>query len=377
MENQKHIVFAGTRGIPANYGGFETAVEELSRRFVKAGYACDVICRHSHSKIGLVEYEGCRLVYVKGSSKPKLETFVSAIQAGWFLFRHRHDYDHVFWFNNANFPGILLTLLAGIPVSVNTDGLEWRRKKWSWPFKAYYFLVSWLISRLVPRLISDSFEIQNYYRKVFRSESIVIPYGVPSPPTMTQNEQTAVLDSFNLSAGRYFLQITRFEPDNLPLEIAQGFLKSGLVEQGYCFVVVGFRSNTPYALSLKSLSGQERAIRVLPAIYDSRVLYALRTNSFAYLHGNSVGGTNPALLEAMVSCRRIMAVDVPFNREVLNGTGICFDPKQITSAFRQIITEPSQIAQFIARAKWYDWDRVADSYQKIADGQLAVYDAGK
>ena len=141
----KPVAFCGTRGVPANYGGFETAVDEISRRLASRDLNCVVFCRASSRNRMPKWHNGRRLVYVKGSRVRALDTFVSAFQTGWHLLRHRGEYGHVFWFNNANLPGILLTLLARVPTSVNTDGLEWRRAKWSPPFKAYYFLSSFLI----------------------------------------------------------------------------------------------------------------------------------------------------------------------------------------------------------------------------------------
>jgi glycosyltransferase involved in cell wall biosynthesis len=369
----QRIAFAGTRGVPANYGGFETAVDEITRRFVAAGYECDVFCRLSHSGEQLDQHEGRRLIYVKGATQTWLETFASAFQTGWYLLLHRRDYDHVFWFNNANFPGILLALLAGIPLTVNTDGLEWRRKKWSWPFKVYYMATSWFISRIVPRLVSDSFGIQEFYRKVFWRKTMMIPYGVPRRVEISPEEQAGILQSYNLQPGKYFLQITRFEPDNLPLEITKGFLESGLGERGYQYVAVGYRGDSPYALALHELSGRGGGVRVLPAVYDPKVLFTLRTNCFAYVHGNSVGGTNPALLEAMSTCPRILAIDVPFSREVMAGSGLYFRPDNIAAAIGQSLEQPAQCETFQKRAAWYDWDAVARAYMEIIEGLAPKY----
>jgi len=173
------VAFCGTRGVPACYGGFETAVDEISRRFAERGYDCVIFCRLSSGGRVVDRSEGRQLVYVRGSSRRSLETFVSSIQTGAHLLRYRRCYNHVFWFNNANLPGILLTRLARIPFSVNLDGLEWRRAKWSLPFKAYYFLSSFLILRLGGTLISDPLAIRSYYRETFRRETEFIPYGVP------------------------------------------------------------------------------------------------------------------------------------------------------------------------------------------------------
>ena len=369
----KRIAFAGTRGLPASYGGFETAVDEITRRFVKAGYACDVFCRRSHSKQMPAEDNGRRLIYVRGADNPRLETFVSAFQTGWYLLKHRRNYDHVFWFNNANLPGILLSLLAGLPVTVNTDGLEWRRRKWAAPFKAYYFLASGLISLVVPRLIADSIGIKDYYSTIFRRETHLIPYGIPDPVDVPQARQAEILDGFGLEPGGYFLQITRFEPDNLPLEAARGFVDSGLAGQGFRFVFVGWREETPYALMLKQESEQHPALLVLPAVYDPGMLFTLRANCFAYVHGNSVGGTNPALLEAMTDCPRILAYDVVFNREVLAGAGLYFKEDNLAAVFRAAVTQPDQRNVFKKRVFWYNWDAVAGSYRNIVEQRVPGY----
>ncbi len=367
----KRLAFAGTRGLPASYGGFETAVDHITRRLVAMGYECDVFCRCSHAARDLTVHEGRGLVHVPGHADSRMETVASAVQTGWYLWRHRRQYDHVFWFNNANFPGILIGLLAGIPTTVNTDGLEWKRRKWSFPFKAYYVLTTALISRMVPRLISDSTGIQAFYRAVFRRKTIMIPYGIPDSVPVTEPEQAEILSRFNLQPGKYFLQITRLEPDNLPLDIARGFAASGLESKGYQYVVVGLREETPYALRLKGFSERRPGIRILPAVYDAAILFALRSNCFAYVHGNSVGGTNPALLEALAACPRILAVDVSFNREVLGDAGLFFRPGDLPAVFQRALDLPDESAVLKKRARWYDWDAVADAYRNIVEGQAS------
>ena len=370
---RKRIAFAGTRGLPASYGGFETAVDEITRRFVRAGYDCHVFCRRSHSRRMPAEDNGRRLIYVRGATSPRLETVMSAIQTGWYLVRHRREYDHVFWFNNANLPGILLTRLAGLSITVNTDGLEWRRRKWAAPFKAYYFLASWLISRVVPRLIADSTGIRDYYRKVFRRRTYLIPYGIPDPVHVPAARQAEILGRFDLEPGGYFLQITRIEPDNLPLEAARGFAGSGLAGRGFKFVVVGWREETAYALLLKNESERNPGIRVQPAVYDPAVLFTLRSNCFGYVHGNSVGGTNPALLEAMADCPRILASDVIFNREVLAGAGLYFEENSLAAVFRAAGVQPEQRDVFKKRVLWYNWEAVAGAYRNIVEGKPCEY----
>lgn len=369
----KTIAFCGTRGLPARYGGFETAVDEISRRFVQKGYDCVVFSRLSSGSETPEYHEGRRLMYVRGSSRSALDTFVASFQTGWYLLRHRGEYDYVFWFNNANLPGIVLTLLARIPLSVNTDGLEWRRPKWSWPFKAYSFLSSFLICRLCDSLISDAREIQSYYKKNFWKDTHFIPNGSPQVPTVPPGRGSAVFDQYGLAPGRYFLQITRFEPDNLPLDTAYAFRAAGLARYGFKLLLVGYQRETPYARRIKAMSGMD-GILVVDAIYDIESLTALRENCFSYVHGNFVGGTNPALLEAMATCPRVLAIDVPFSREVLGNTGYFFTPDNMAASFRSILSRPDKSEAMRDRVRsYYRWDSVAESYMRLAEGQPAAY----
>ena len=364
----KKDAFCGTRGIPSNYGGFETAVDEISKRFVTKGYDCDVFCRSSHSGDRIDCDGGRNLVYVRGSRWRQMETFISSIQTGWYVLRHRKRYQHIFWFNNANFPGIIMTLFSGVPITINTDGLEWQRKKWGSAFKLYYFLSSAMVGLLCRSLISDSRAIQDYYRKIFRKNTIFIPYGIPATPDVDEKTQEMILETLDLRKGKFLLQITRIEPDNLPLEIAQSFQKSNLAQKGYQFIIVGFKDETPYASQLYALNGR-RGIVVLPANYDQQVLYTLRRHSFCYVHGNSVGGTNPALLEAMATCSRILAIDVIFSREVLGEQGHYFTRDSIDEMFLKSPLFPDNREKLRKRAESnYQWDAVAESYMAIAEG---------
>jgi len=371
--NNKTVAFCGTRGLPANYGGFETAVDEISKHFAESGYDCVVFCWESSGSQALKYHEGRRLAYVKGSSRRSLDTFFSAFQTGWQLLRNRKVYDHVFWFNNANFPGIMLTLLAGIPMSINTDGMEWRRAKWKWPFKVYYLLSSLLISLLCTSVISDSKAMQSFYRRAFLKDTQFVPYGIPRAPEIPPDRAPTVLGSYGVTPGRYFLQITRFEPDNLPLDIATAFKTAALEDEGFRFLLVGYQHPTPYAQWIKEMSGED-GILIANAVYDAEILRILRMNCFCYVHGNSVGGTNPALLEAMANCPRVLAIEGPFSREVLGDEGWYFAPHGLEASLRSVLDRPDRSAAMSQRARSrYDWDSVARSYMRLAEGQPADY----
>jgi len=374
METGKlRVAFCGTRGVPANYGGFETAVDEISNRMTAQGVECSVFCRH-HEKTEKIEYlNGRKLIYIKGNANRKVDTFESSIRTGIYLLKNRKNFDFVYWFNNANVLGILLTVLTRIPMAVNTDGLEWRRAKWSWPFKLFYFFSSLIISLFCKQLISDSISIQQYYKKTFYKNTCFIPYGAPVAQDIEIETKQAILKKYNLEENKYFLQITRLEPDNLPLDIIKGFINSNLHESGYKFVLIGYKDDTTYSIQIKALN-QISSVNVLPANYNPVELAVLRTAAHCYVHGNSVGGTNPALLEAMSCCQRIMAIDGPFSKEVLGDYGILFQVDQLALSFKQSLSMVAQSREMKLRLKnSYQWDAVAESYKELATTRSADY----
>lgn len=369
------IAFCGTRGLPARYGGFETAVEEITSRLTSSGLDCEVFCRTGLYDERPNYFQGRKLVYVSGSKVTQLDTFISSIQTGWHLIRNRDQYQHIFWFNNANLPGILMTQLAGMPTSVNTDGLEWRRPKWSLPFKIYYIASSAIVSRLCKSIISDSRALGVYYRKRFGARSTFIPYGAPTPPQVSPARAAEILEEYGVESGMYSLQITRIEPDNLPVEIAQGFMASGLNQSGFKHLVIGYKQKTPYSAQLLNLCEPDNGLLVRPAVYDADVVSVLRRHCAFYAHGNSVGGTNPALLEAMALCPRILAIDSPFSLEALGDLGEYFTVDTLAEKFRRVLASPTRYEQLQRRVRdYYDWDAVADAYKSLAVRGVALYE---
>lgn len=368
------VAFCGTRGIPANYGGFETAVEEITKRFTEKGVICNVFCRSENKDVEKEqEHQGRKLIFIAGSKYRKLDTFVSSINTGLYLIKNKSSFDYIFWFNNANMPGILISLFCGIPMSINTDGLEWRRAKWSWPFKLYYFISSTIISLLCKNLISDSKAIQHYYKKIFKRGAHFIPYGSPTKIDFNDNEKKRVLDKYNIQENKYFLQITRFEPDNLPLEIIKSFKKSNLHEKGIKLVLIGYKDSTPYADQIMQHNNTDGVI-VLKANYNSEELAILRSFALAYVHGNSVGGTNPALLEAMRYCKRIIAIKGPFSKEVLGENGLLFTKENLHELLIESLNMEDQSLDMNTRLdNQYQWPAVADSYLNLMKYQSTDY----
>lgn len=358
------IALIGTRGVPANYGGFETFYEELGKRLAARGHEVTVYCRESYYPQKLESYLGMRLVYLPNLRKKSLDTlshtFLSVLHA------IREPFDVFMVCNAANSPTLLLPRLLGRRIAINTDGLEWKRGKWGRVARSYYKFSERLATWFAHRVIADSRGIQDYYQSTYQAATTFIPYG--AYPCKSENPR--LLERLGLEPGSYFLQITRFEPENNPLLSIQAFKR---LATGKKLVLVG---GVPYPSDYARRINEEAAGRddiLLPGpIYDRELLNELWCNCFAYLHGNEVGGTNPALLQTMASGCFTLAIDVPFSRDVLGDAGLFFarDPEALAGQLRWALEHSEELAPFKERAvarvrSNYCWDRVTDAYEVL------------
>ena len=274
------IALIGTRGVPASYGGFETCVEEIGQRLVQRGHEVTVYCRSGHYREHPADYSGMRLVHLPNIRHKALDTLshtaLSVIHAV------TRSFDVLMVFNSANGPTLILPRLLGRRIAINTDGLEWKRGKWGRVARRYYRFAEWLSALLANRIVADSRGIQDYYRERYGVESSYIAYGA----FVNQSRRPELLRSLGLTPGDYFLQITRFEPENYPLLTLRAF--QGLPTDKKLVLVGG----VPYPSDYNRQIHREAGERVLlPGyIYDQDLLRELWCNCYAYVHGNEVGG---------------------------------------------------------------------------------------
>jgi glycosyltransferase involved in cell wall biosynthesis len=358
------IALVGTRGVPARYGGFETCVEEVGCRLAERGHDVVVYCRER----GPAEYLGMRRVEVAAVRHKALETLSSTAMAVVDVLRRRPDV--VVLFNAANAP-LLPALRAGrIPVATHVDGLEWRRAKWSGAGRRYYRGAEALAVRWSDALIADAAGIQQYYRDEFGANSHHIAYGAP----ILDNPGADLLAERGLAAGGYHLVVARLEPENHVDLIVTGYRRSAATRS---LVVVGAAPYADrYTAQVRAAAGDDDRVRLLGAVWDQRLLDQLYANAFTYLHGHSVGGTNPSLLRAMGAGAAVIAYDVVFNRDVLAESGWFFGTaEQLAALIDQAEAAPARVAEqgrdCLQRAGGYDWDDVAKRYEQLCE-QLAA-----
>lgn len=359
------IVMLGTRGVPAAYGGFETAIEEIGQRLVTAGHEVTVYCRGSQDKPAT--HLGMRLVHLPAARKKALETLSHTFLSVGHLLLSRRRYDVAFVFNAANAVFLPVLRLRRLPVAVHVDGLEWKRTKWGKWGRRYYRGAESLSVRWADALIADAQGIADYYTSEFGADTDLLVYGAPIQ-TEPRHDRISEMD---LAPRAYHLAVARFEPENHVLEIVQGYRASSAVLP---LVVVG---SAPYAdhytAAVSAAAEGDPRIRLVGGVWDQTLLDQLYANALTYLHGHSVGGTNPSLLRAMGAGAPVVAYDATFNREVLDGAGWYFAaPRDVAAAVEAAEADPAGATTIGVglrerAATHFDWDAVTSGYEALAE----------
>jgi glycosyltransferase involved in cell wall biosynthesis len=350
------IAILGTRGIPSRYGGFETFAEQLAIRLVERGHEVTVFCEAAMD--ATYEYRGVRLRHVPRSNVGPLST---VLFDGVCLWEARSSFDVVYMLGYGASGLCWLPRLWRSQVWINMDGLEWARKKWG-PMARWYFRFAETMAMWTPsRIVADAAEIKEVLRSrhSWMPPCDVIPYGCEIVETARRDE----LSSYGLPPESYYLVVCRFEPENHVKEIIEGFLESKTRAR---LVLVGDSRQDTYGRSLTKYK-DDRVVFLGP-VYDVPRIQALRYFCKAYLHGHSVGGTNPSLLEAMGCGNVILAHDNPFNREVLGNSAIFFSTSaQIGAAIDSVDAKRVDLANLKAAAilrarQFYGWEQITDHY---------------
>ena len=355
----------GTRGVPARYGGFETCVEEVGRRLVDKGHDVVVYCRGAEADDRPDEHLGMRLVHLPALRRRSLETLShTGLSVGHLL---QDVPDVAFVFNAANAPLLPVLRARGVPVVTHVDGLEWQRAKWAGAGRRYYRAAEQLAVRWSDALVADAEGIRDYYRASFGAPTTLISYGAP-----LVGARPGGLDGTGLVPGGYHLVVARFEPENHVREVVEGYVRSAA---RLPLVVVG---SAPYAdeYTRSVHAAADGRVRFLGGVWDQDLLDQLYAGSLTYLHGHSVGGTNPSLLRAMGAAAATSAYDVSFNREVLRGHGRFFrTPADVAALVEAAEADPggtrARGRDTRDRALDYDWDDVADAYERLARETVA------
>jgi len=306
----------GSRGIPANHGGFETFAEQFALFMVEQGWDVEVYCQITgKGPIRTEIWQGIRRIMVPVPWDTSFGSVIFDLKAVFHACLGKATC-LTLGYNTAIF-GLLLRL-RGQKTLMNMDGIEWSRAKWSLPFRVWLYFNEWFGAKLNRILIADHPEIaQHLSRHTSISKIRTIPYGEDIP---VEAPSTSVLSQFGLQSKRYALLIARPEPENSILEIVRAWSK---VERGLPLIVLGnYLETISYHVEVLASASQE--VHFVGGIYDKKIVHSLRHHAMVYLHGHQVGGTNPSLVEAMAFSNPVIAHDNRFNRWVAGEAALYF-----------------------------------------------------
>jgi glycosyltransferase involved in cell wall biosynthesis len=355
------IAILGTRGIPANYGGFETFAEHLSTRLVARGHEVTVYCRAHYVSPRELEFQGVRLKVLPTIRHKYFDTIVHTFLSAVHAVPQR--YDAALICNAANAPFASILRLAGTPVALNVDGLEHKRKKWNWIARRYYLMAEKLATVLPNEIVTDARVIQEYYQARHRASSTMIAYGAE-----VERRPDPSVRRWRVEPNRYVLYVSRLEPENNAHLVIEAFKR---VRTAHKLLIVG---DAPYAREyindLKARARRDRRI-VFTGFVFGRDYRTLQQNAYCYIHATEVGGTHPALLEAMGFGNCVLTLAAPENVEAIGDAGIAYaDENDLAEKLQRVLRDGSLVQSYRNRAQArvlesYDWDYVVDQYERL------------
>ena len=356
------IAILGTRGVPPRYGGFETFAAELGRRLVARGHSVTVYCRGALYPDKTPEWEGIRRVDLPALGHKYLETVSHAMLSGFDALGR--NFDAVLVCNAANSFVLPLLRAARIPVAINVDGIERRRRKWNVLGRMVYMVGESLAARFSDELVADAEVIADYYRTRHLRESTVIAYGADFP----EEPDSDVLERLDLTRGRYVLYVSRFEPENNPLAVVRAYRRARVE---WPLVMVGSARWDP-ALQ-RALADEEGGGVILPGALYGADYRTLQRNAGIYVQATEVGGIHPALIEAMGSGGTVAALDTAENREA-GGDAVRYfrldGGPSLEGILKEWIDAPESTSVYRYRARSrvrerYSWDAVTSEYERL------------
>lgn len=354
------LAILGTRGIPANYGGFETFAEELSVRLAARGHDVTVYGRSNNIQYSGKEYKGVKLVILPTIGTKHLDTvahtFISVLHAV------PRRFDCVLICNAANAVFAAVPRITGTPVALNVDGIERKRKKWG-PAGRMYYRISEYLSTIIPNVIvTDAAVIREYYMQQYGAPSRMIAYGASCDPEPT----TEVQKKLGVQPRDYLLYVSRLEPENNAHMVVQAYAS---VRSEKPLLIVG---DAPYAheyiAGLKATT--DARVRFPGAIYGTGYR-ELQSHAYVYIHATEVGGTHPALIEAMGAGNCVLVYDTPENREVVGDCGVYFKSEgELSKRIQLAIDDPGLVESYRENARArilsrYSWDVITDEYERL------------
>lgn len=356
----------GIRGLPGTYSGLETIMGELAPRWVEAGHEVIVYCRKAVFKERPSEWKGIKLVYL-----PSIEHKVFSTLSHSFLATLHASFspsDAILVWNAGNGPFGWFFRIAGKSAVINVDGMEWLRPKWKGIGAVYFKWAAKMATAAFPIVITDAEEMKRLYLEELGAETTYIAYGANIEPS----EHPEILENYGLKSRNYYLIASRLVPDNNADLILEAFVNSNSQKKLAIAGGADYKGNkleNQFLDKLKSIANEN--VMFLGHIDNSEHIKELHHHCFAYIHGHQFGGINPSILKALGFSNCILALNTPFNHEVLEGGtyGVLFDKtsESLKNQIEVLEQNPEKVDNFRQRApeqirKRFNWDHIAEQY---------------
>lgn len=359
------IALLGTRGIPASYSGFETCVEQLGQRLVQRGHDVTVYCRSHHITYEGTHYKGMRLVMLPTIANKYLDTLIHSFISSVHALPER--YDIALYFIAGNSSVTWIPRLVGTKTILNVDGLDWKREKWPTLAKKYIQFAEYLATKLPTAYVTDSQIVQNYYLDRFNSTSSCIPYG--SEVEILPAGET--LEKYGLQPGKYVLFVGRLVPENCVHHLVDAF--RDLETDLKCVIVGDSAYSQEYISMLKEQAEGDPRI-VFTGYVFGKGYHELGSNALVFVESSGVGGTHPALVEAMAFGNCVIVHNTPENLETIGDAGFAYDGKKgaadLKGVLKSLLDDPDLASRYGLLAQQYaktnyTWDAVTDAYEQL------------
>jgi glycosyltransferase involved in cell wall biosynthesis len=357
------IALIGTRGVPASYGGFETCAEELGSRLVERGHEVTVYCRSHHISYSQPYYRGMRLVRLRTIPNKYLDTIVHTTLSSFHALSQ--GYDVVLMFIAGNSPVSFVPRLAGQRVVLNVDGLDWKRRKWPPLAKKYIQFAEWLATKMPDAVVTDSRRVQSYYRERWNAMTTYIAYGAD----VSSLPPGAHLERYHLEPRNYILFVGRLVPENCAHHLVSAFKH---IDTGMKCVIVG---DAPYAADyIHELRASAGPNVIFTGYLFGEGYRELSSHAYAFVETSEVGGTHPALIEAMAFGNVVVVNDTRENIETIGEAGRVYrgeiGGEDLARVLSELINNSALAEEYRCKArervkKHFTWDAITDQYESL------------
>jgi glycosyltransferase involved in cell wall biosynthesis len=357
------IAIFGSRGIPHTYGGAEAFLEELAPRLAARGHEVIVYCRRSLFKERPRTYRGVRLIYLPSIDTKVLGTPTHTLLCTLDMLFRKVDVALVV--NIVNAFHCVIPRAFGKYIAINVDGMDWKRDKWGTVAKRYFYWSAKCVKRICPKgVVTDAYEMRRIYLEEFNTPSACIAYGA----NIESSRNPELVREYGLEPFQYYLIASRLVPENNADIIVQAFEQ---VKSQRILAIAGSANYRSAFIDRLKQTGDPR-VRFLGHVGNAEHVKELHCNAYAYLHGHSMGGTNPSLLKALGYGNCVVALRTPFNEEVMSNHGIFFerDAEDLARKIQDLENRPEMAAEYRLRAperirEAYTWGKITDQYEEL------------